>query len=216
MWLERKCTATLWRYQKGKKWGKVSPCWSMREWSIWSKQLPTGNNNFKEVRHFTWHFNLPTSARIQLCFGLILLWPLFYHPAKRLIRCKPVFDMVITCLFTRNSMRASPRDKTHKQIYCAALCFRARRWGASLKVKFIFCSQIDSKMPVRVKGLFHPTAAPSSPLPCLYHTTSHHTVLPCWPSDSSSCDQPLFILTKCRRCDKCWHVELHFDSFLSH
>lgn len=153
---------------------------------------------------------------IQLCFDLILLWPLFYQSAKRLIRSEHVFDMLITCLFTRNSMRASPRDKTHKQIYFAALCLRARRWGARLKVKIVFCSQIDAKMPVRVKGLFHPTAAPSSPQPSLYHTTSHHTLLPCWPSDSSSWDQPLFILTRCKRCDKCRLVELHFNSFLSH
>lgn len=65
--------------ETSEKWGKESTCWPKREWSTWSKQLPTEDNNFKEARHFTWHFNLPTSARIinyvltYFCFDLYFI-----------------------------------------------------------------------------------------------------------------------------------------------
>lgn len=65
--------------ETSEKWGKEPTCWPKREWSKWSKQLPTGDNNFKEARHFTWHFNLPTSARIinyvvtYFCFDLYFI-----------------------------------------------------------------------------------------------------------------------------------------------
>lgn len=127
------------------KWGKESTCWPKREWSKWSKQLPTGDNNFKEARHFTWHFNLPTSARIINCFDLLLCWPLFYQPASGSL--DPSCIWYVNGLFVYVLHNAdSPLGIKQRQLFHSWFhCPTVRR---EFKVKFIFCSQIDSKMPV--------------------------------------------------------------------
>lgn len=109
--------------------------------------------------------------------------------------------MVITCLFTCNTALTLKRDKTDTRTCFAALCVCTRQWGMSLKVRFIFCPRINSKMPTREsKDSFIPLLLLHLPYPaCITpsHSTSHHTVSPCWPRDSSSCYKPLFSLSTC-------------------
>lgn len=79
------------------------------------------------------------------------------------------------------------------------------------KVKFIFCSQIDSKMPVgESKDSFIPLLLLHLP-PRPRHATSLHTVLPCWPSAAAgvtSCSSSYLL---CCKWDCWWETFLCED-----